>query len=69
MIIAIFIFIASTVFLYIKARQGPGPYVFPTVFACLCVDTTMTLDNLTLDILRKAEKGRYGILAQTWSVP
>ncbi|KAL1753824.1 hypothetical protein FB107DRAFT_264038 [Schizophyllum commune] len=42
-IIAIFIFIASTVFLYIKARQGPGPYVFPTVFACLCVDTTMTL--------------------------
>ncbi|KAL1742869.1 hypothetical protein HDZ31DRAFT_42289 [Schizophyllum fasciatum] len=44
-IIAIFIFIASSVFLYIKARQGPGPYVFPTVFACLCVDadTTMTL--------------------------
>ncbi|TRM68618.1 hypothetical protein BD626DRAFT_119094 [Schizophyllum amplum] len=42
-IIAVFIFVASSVFLYIKARQGPGPYVFPTVFACLCVDTTMTL--------------------------
>ncbi|KAI8969682.1 hypothetical protein BD414DRAFT_256336 [Trametes punicea] len=41
-ILAVFIFLGSAFFLYIKARMGPGPYLFPTIFACICIDITMT---------------------------
>ncbi|KAF9457122.1 hypothetical protein BDZ94DRAFT_1203283 [Collybia nuda] len=41
-ILAVFIFVGSAVFLYIKARQGPGPYLFATVFACICLDISLT---------------------------
>ncbi|KIY44983.1 hypothetical protein FISHEDRAFT_50366 [Fistulina hepatica ATCC 64428] len=41
-VLAVFLFFGSSFFLYIKARQGPGPYVFPTVFSCILLDLTMT---------------------------
>ncbi|KAI0716122.1 hypothetical protein C8T65DRAFT_738161 [Cerioporus squamosus] len=41
-ILAVFVFLGSAFFLYIKAWQGPGPYLFASVFACICIDITMT---------------------------
>lgn len=34
---AIFLFLGSAFFLYIKARQGPGPFVSATILACICL--------------------------------
>ncbi|KAJ8522296.1 hypothetical protein ONZ45_g1089 [Pleurotus djamor] len=45
-ILAVFIFFGSTFFLYIKARQGPGPYLFATIFACICIDISLTTNVL-----------------------
>ncbi|KAF9483730.1 hypothetical protein BDN70DRAFT_956980 [Pholiota conissans] len=45
-IMAIFVFFGSAFFLYIKARQGPGPYIFACVFACICIDICMTTASL-----------------------
>jgi hypothetical protein len=42
-IMAVFLFFGSTFFLYIKARMGPGPFVFATVLACLCLGTVFAL--------------------------
>ncbi|KXN81239.1 hypothetical protein AN958_05700 [Leucoagaricus sp. SymC.cos] len=41
-IIGVFVFFGSAFFLYIKARQGPGPYLFACVFACICIDISLT---------------------------
>ncbi|KAF8885154.1 hypothetical protein BD779DRAFT_1611982 [Infundibulicybe gibba] len=41
-IMAIFIFFGSVFFLYIRARQGPGPYLFASVFACICLVISLT---------------------------
>ncbi|KDR73373.1 hypothetical protein GALMADRAFT_251995 [Galerina marginata CBS 339.88] len=41
-IIAVFIFIGSGTFLSFRAKQGPGPYLFPCVLACLCIDISLT---------------------------
>ncbi|KAF8642481.1 hypothetical protein AX16_009482 [Volvariella volvacea WC 439] len=41
-IIGVFIFLGSCFFLYIKARTGPGPYLFATIFACICLDISLT---------------------------
>ena len=41
-ILAVFVFLGSAFFLYIKARLGPGPYLFASVFACICIDISMT---------------------------
>ncbi|KAF8811417.1 hypothetical protein BYT27DRAFT_7336184 [Phlegmacium glaucopus] len=41
-ILGIFIFFGSAFFLYIKARQGFGPYFFASAFACICLDITLT---------------------------
>ncbi|KAG2130867.1 hypothetical protein DEU56DRAFT_981991 [Suillus clintonianus] len=41
-ILGVFLFIASVFFLYIKARQGPGPFLFAAVFGCICVDISFT---------------------------
>ncbi|KAJ3517352.1 hypothetical protein NLJ89_g569 [Agrocybe chaxingu] len=41
-ILAVFIFFGSSFFLYIKARQGPGPYIFACIFACICIDISLT---------------------------
>lgn len=36
---AIFIFFGSAFLLYVKARQGPGPFLFASVFGCICLGT------------------------------
>ncbi|KAJ2975240.1 hypothetical protein NUW54_g11765 [Trametes sanguinea] len=41
-ILAVFVFLGSAFFLYIKARLGPGPYLFTSIFACICIDISMT---------------------------
>lgn len=41
-VLAVFIFLGSAFFLYLKARLGPGPYLFATIFACICIDISMT---------------------------
>ncbi|KAG2004212.1 hypothetical protein CC2G_002792 [Coprinopsis cinerea AmutBmut pab1-1] len=41
-IIGAFLGLGSVFFLYIKARQGPGPYLFASIFSCICLDITLT---------------------------
>ncbi|KAH7905721.1 hypothetical protein BJ138DRAFT_1130340 [Hygrophoropsis aurantiaca] len=41
-IMAIFIFLGSAAFLFVKARQGPGPFLFACVFGCICIDISLT---------------------------
>ncbi|KAH7923390.1 hypothetical protein BV22DRAFT_1196761 [Leucogyrophana mollusca] len=41
-IMAVFIFLGSAFFLFVKARQGPGPYLFACVFGCICIDISLT---------------------------
>lgn len=41
-IMAIFLFFGVVFFLYIKARQGPGPFLFATIFGCICLDISLT---------------------------
>ncbi|KAF7419671.1 hypothetical protein PC9H_002263 [Pleurotus ostreatus] len=43
---AAFIFFGSTFFLYIKASQGPGPYLFASIFGCICMDICLTTSVL-----------------------
>jgi hypothetical protein len=57
-IMAVFLFFGSAFFLYIKARQGPGPYLFPCVFACICLGMSpvsirviTTTDDVACDVL------------------
>ncbi|KAI1785560.1 hypothetical protein LXA43DRAFT_1037284 [Ganoderma leucocontextum] len=45
-ILAVFIFFGSAFFLYLKARLGPGPYLFATVFSCICLDVCLTTQVL-----------------------
>lgn len=41
-IVAVFIFFGTATLLYIKARQGPGPFLVSTVFGCICLDLNLT---------------------------
>ncbi|THU98769.1 hypothetical protein K435DRAFT_720372 [Dendrothele bispora CBS 962.96] len=41
-IIAIFIFIGTVVILHVRARKGPGPYLFACIFSCMCMDISLT---------------------------
>ena len=34
---AIFLFVGSAFFLYVKAQQGPGPFTAATILACICL--------------------------------
>ncbi|PBK88893.1 hypothetical protein ARMGADRAFT_996733 [Armillaria gallica] len=45
-IIAVFIFFGSVFFLYIRVRQGPGPYLFACILSCICLDITLTTNVL-----------------------
>ncbi|KIK91214.1 hypothetical protein PAXRUDRAFT_150011 [Paxillus rubicundulus Ve08.2h10] len=40
-ILAVFLFFGSAFFLYIKARFGPGPFLFASVFGCICIDISL----------------------------
>ncbi|KAF8956639.1 hypothetical protein BDZ97DRAFT_1763642 [Flammula alnicola] len=44
-IMAIFVFFGSAFILYIRARQGPGPYLAACVFGCICLDISLTNAN------------------------
>ncbi|KAJ3712876.1 hypothetical protein C8R42DRAFT_727627 [Lentinula raphanica] len=41
-ILAIFIFLGTAILLYIRVHQGPGPYLFATLFSCICLITNLT---------------------------
>ncbi|KAI0060820.1 hypothetical protein BV25DRAFT_1871013 [Artomyces pyxidatus] len=41
-ILGVFLFLGSTFFLYIKAAQGPGPFLVATVLGCICLDISIT---------------------------
>ncbi|KAK0473358.1 hypothetical protein IW261DRAFT_1503962 [Armillaria novae-zelandiae] len=45
-IIAVFLFFGSVFFLYIRVRQGPGPYLFACILSCICLDITLTTNVL-----------------------
>lgn len=38
---SVFLFFGSTFFLYLKARLGPGPFLIPTILACICLDVCL----------------------------
>ncbi|KAK2462664.1 hypothetical protein APHAL10511_005397 [Amanita phalloides] len=40
-IIAVWIFLASATLLYLRAKLGPGPYIFPIILALITIDLTM----------------------------
>ncbi|KDQ52942.1 hypothetical protein JAAARDRAFT_39659 [Jaapia argillacea MUCL 33604] len=44
-IMAVFLFLGSSFFLYVKARQGPGPFIFGTILGCICLDLSFTTAN------------------------
>ncbi|KAF8310786.1 hypothetical protein DL93DRAFT_2084164 [Clavulina sp. PMI_390] len=41
-ILLTFMAIGGAFFVYLRARLGPGPYVFATVFGCICIDICFT---------------------------
>ncbi|KAL4245332.1 hypothetical protein ABKN59_008325 [Abortiporus biennis] len=41
-IMAVFMFLGCSFFLYLKAWVGPGPFVFVMVFSCICIDISIT---------------------------
>ncbi|KAH9933951.1 uncharacterized protein BXZ73DRAFT_45967 [Epithele typhae] len=45
-ILAVFMFLGSAFFLFLKAKLGPGPYLFATIFACVCIDISITTSAL-----------------------
>lgn len=45
-ILGVFIFVGTTFLLYLRARQGPGPYLFATILSCICLDITLTTSVL-----------------------
>ncbi|KAF5356418.1 hypothetical protein D9758_009464 [Tetrapyrgos nigripes] len=73
-IIAIFIFIGTVVLLYIRARKGPGPYLFACIFSCICLDINLTTSvlipypyyRLGLNILKPL--GLHSVIALVCSV-
>jgi hypothetical protein len=48
----VFIYLGSAIFLYIRARQGPGPYFIASLLGCICLGTvslSVTRNVLTID--------------------
>ncbi|KDR73331.1 hypothetical protein GALMADRAFT_228417 [Galerina marginata CBS 339.88] len=45
-ITAVFIFFGTSVILWFRAKQGPGPYLFACILACICIDICMTTSIL-----------------------
>lgn len=39
---AVFLFFGSAVFLYLKTRMGPGPFLIPCILGCICLDITLS---------------------------
>ncbi|KAI0318290.1 hypothetical protein OF83DRAFT_1057097 [Amylostereum chailletii] len=40
-IFAVFLFFGTAFFLYVRARQGPGPFIFATVLGCILLDISL----------------------------
>jgi hypothetical protein len=45
-IFAVFLFMGTAFILFVRAWVGPGPFVPATVFACICVDISLTVAPL-----------------------
>ncbi|KAG6918461.1 hypothetical protein DXG01_014088 [Tephrocybe rancida] len=45
-ILGVFLFLGSMAICFFKAHKGPGPYIFPCVFACICLDISITTSVL-----------------------
>ncbi|TFK95222.1 hypothetical protein BDV98DRAFT_587243 [Pterulicium gracile] len=45
-ILGVFLVLGTCVLLFIKARQGPGPYTFATLLGCICMDISLTTAHL-----------------------
>ncbi|TFK48067.1 hypothetical protein OE88DRAFT_1635639 [Heliocybe sulcata] len=43
---AVFLFLGSMFFLFTRAKQGPGPFLFATVLGCVTLDISFTTGNL-----------------------
>ncbi|KAE9392227.1 hypothetical protein BT96DRAFT_924850 [Gymnopus androsaceus JB14] len=41
-VLGLFIFLGTAILLYIRVHQGPGPYLFATLFSCICLITSLT---------------------------
>ncbi|KAG5730014.1 hypothetical protein E4T56_gene20195 [Termitomyces sp. T112] len=41
-IFGVFIFLGSSFILFFRAHKGPGPYTIPCIFACVCLDISLT---------------------------
>ena len=50
-IMGVFVGIGSAVILYIKARQGPGPFTFACIFSCICLGIFFTLFQISLNLM------------------
>jgi len=49
--LGIFVFIGSAVLLYIKARMGPGPFLFASIFGCICLGRQTTALIAAMDLV------------------
>lgn len=45
-VLAVFIFIWTVALLFLRVRQGSGPYLMGTLLACICLDITITTSAL-----------------------
>ncbi|KAL0071092.1 hypothetical protein AAF712_001650 [Marasmius tenuissimus] len=41
-ILGLFVFIGTACLLYIRARKGPGPYLFASILSCICLTISLT---------------------------
>ncbi|ESK92525.1 hypothetical protein Moror_4433 [Moniliophthora roreri MCA 2997] len=41
-VLGTFIFVGTVILLYIRARKGPGPYLFACILSCICLITSLT---------------------------
>ncbi|KAF9261178.1 hypothetical protein L218DRAFT_981064 [Marasmius fiardii PR-910] len=41
-ILGVFMFIGTAILLYIRARKGPGPYLFACILSCICLTISLT---------------------------
>ena len=47
-ILVTFVFFGSGALLFVKAKQGPGPFLFACVFGCICLGNVLAYDPFAL---------------------
>ncbi|KAK7062685.1 hypothetical protein VNI00_000173 [Paramarasmius palmivorus] len=45
-VLGVFMFVGTVVLLYIRARKGPGPYLFACILSCICLTISLTTSAL-----------------------